>query len=372
MPFDGLFSKKHTTIEPITIDSFRGENKPFLIACFGAGRDSVGGIIALAQLGIRPEIIVMADTGAEKDSTYAYLPIFNAYLRSIGFPEITVVGLGRKRDSDFEAHLFRLGIFASLSYGRHACSSIWKINAIDRYLSTHRAVVEAKRQGRQMVRAVFFEAGEEYRARRSDKNAIGATTDANGCRRATAFTINAGSDYIAWFPLIELGLSLNEIVDLIWREGLRLPKKSSCYFCAAMTELEIYQLSQDEPHKFFRGLVLERVVQRNPVVIHDRRVQGLKFGKCWTDYECADPYVERLDEVVEFFGLDRAVCDGEKNTKSVGWMKKAARVELFRKCFGSVENLRAFMNRELDMTFYAEKIAAINAVEHDPQMALPL
>lgn len=254
MPFDGLFEKINKTTAPITIDSFRGENKPFLIACFGAGRDSVGGIIALAQRGIRPEIIIMADTGAEKDSTYAYLPIFNVYLRSIGFPEITVVGLGRKRDSDFEAHLFRLGIFASLNYGKsHSCSATWKIDAIDRYLSTHQAVNEARRQGRRLVRAVFFEAGEEYRARRTDKNAIGETTDADGCRRATAFTIRPDSDYVAWFPLIELRLSFNEIVDLIWREGLALPKKSSCYFCAAMTELEIYQLSQDEPHKFFAG-----------------------------------------------------------------------------------------------------------------------
>lgn len=372
MAFDGLFTKQDFAIEPITVDSFSGDDKPFLIACFGCGRDSVGGLIKLAQLGIRPDICLMSDTGAEKDETYAYIPVMNAYLRSIGYPEITIISLGRTRDSDFEAHLFRLGIFASLTYGRHSCSVTWKIEAQDKFLKSNPAVLEAKRQGRKLVRAVFFEAGEEYRAVRSDKDAIGETTDKAGCKRGTAFAQRPNSNYITWFPLIELQITFDDILDLIWREGLPLPAKSSCFFCAGMTEIEIYQLSQKEPHKFFRSLVLERVVQRNPIVLHDRRVRGLKFGKCWSDYECADPYADRIDEVIKLFGLDRAFADGDKNKKSIGWMKKAARVELFRECFSNADKLRAFMDGTADMTFYAGKVQEINLLTNDAQIALPL
>lgn len=364
--------------EPITIESFYGAGgsesaaAPYLIACFGGGRDSVGGLIKLAQLGIRPDLILMSDTTSEKDSTYNFIPIMNAYLRSIDFPEITMVELGRKRDSGFEAHLFRLGVFASLSYGNHSCSVTWKIQSQDRYLKTHRSLIEAKRQGRRLVRAVFFEAGEEYRAVRSDKNAIGETIDKDGCKRGTAFALRDDSDYTTWYPLIELGVTFDDILDLIWRAGLPIPKKSSCYFCAGMTELEIYQLAQDEPHKFFRALVLERIVQRNKIVKHDRRVQGIKFGKKWSDYECADPYANRIEEIIELFQLDREFADGDKNKKSNGWMKKAARVELFRECFASVENLREFMNGELDVVYYTERVQAINRMDvGDNQIYLP-
>lgn len=360
------------TVQPITIESFYAADAPFLIACFGGGRDSVAGAIKLAQLGIKPDIIVMSDTGGERDSTYAYIPIMNRYFRSIGFPEITIVSLGRKRDIDFETHLFRLGIFASLSYGSHSCSVTWKIQAIDKYLKSNRAVIEAKRQGRRLVRAVFFEAGEEYRAVRSDKNAIGETTDKTGCKRGTAFSVRADSEYISWFPLIELGISFDDVLDLIWREGLPVVRKSSCYFCAGMTELEIYQLSQEEPHKFFRGLVLERIVQRNKIVPHTGRVQGIKFGKKWSDYECADPYLDRIEQVIELFGLDRAFEDGDRNKKSTGWTKKTARVQYFRDCFDTPVKLRNFLNGETDLANIYARVADINSMETgECQMALP-
>jgi hypothetical protein len=370
MPFDGLFNTSKPK-ELITLDSFRGEDKPFLIACFGGGRDSAAGMVLFAQLGIVPDLILMSDTKAERDATYNYLPIMNEYLRSVGFPEITMVNAGRSRDNGIEAHLLRLGVFASLSYGRHSCSVIWKIEAQNRFIESNVAVHAARRQGRKIVRAVFFEAGEEYRARRADKNAIGETTDADGCKRTTAFAVSPDDDGFVIYPLIEAGIDFDGVLDLIFRQGLPIPKKSSCTICAAMTEIEIYELSQEEPHKFFRALVLERVVQRNEVVIAGR-VQGISFGVSWAKYECADPYFDRIDEVIELFGLDRAVQDGNPNPKSEAWRPKAARVELFLECFSTAENLRRFMNNELDMNFYAEKIQEINLMPTGAQMALPL
>lgn len=366
--FDGILT---TTQKPITLDSFRSDDKPFLIVCYGAGKDSTALLILLSYLGIRPDLIIFSDTGAERDSTYKFIPMMNAWLRSVGFPEITVVSAARTRDASIEAHCFRLGIFAGLSYGKHNCSVIWKIEAQDRFVNSYLPAIEARKAGRTICRMVGFHKGEEYRARRADENAVQETIDADGCKRTTAFALSPDKSSVTLFPLIEQGIDFDGVLDLIFRSGLPIPSKSACFLCASTTELEIYQLSQDEPHLFFRSLVLERVVQRNEIV-KAGRVQGIAFGKKWSDYECADPYADRIDEVIELFGLDRAIQDANPNSRNEEWRPKAARVELFRECFATAENLRRFMNYELDMNYYAERVQEINLMPTGAQMALPI
>lgn len=57
----------------------------------GMGIDSFAVLVGLQKLGLRPEAIYFADTGSEKDPTYALLPALNAWLRKVGFPEVTVL-----------------------------------------------------------------------------------------------------------------------------------------------------------------------------------------------------------------------------------------------------------------------------------------
>lgn len=369
MPFDRLPTSEKTISQPITFESFDDDGvKPFLIVSYGLGRDSTALLVKLGQLGIIPDLIVFADTGAEKDGSYQYLPIMNAYLQSIGFPEITIVKLHRKRDRNFETHLLRLGIFGSLTYGSHKCSATWKIDAIEDYLKTYRPVIEAKRQGRIIVRAIGFEKGEEYRAVRNEKKKQAQQQDCSD--NGGAFALNFDSDYATWLPLIELGIDFDGVLDMIWREGLPTPPKSSCYFCAGMREIEVYQLAQTEPHKFFRALVLEKLAQRNKIVPHGR-VQGIAFGKKWSDYECADPYIEKVEEAIDFFRLDREFADGDRNRNATGWRMKKARVELFIECFKTPERLFEFMNGKTDLSAYAAQIEAINLMP-GVQMALPI
>jgi hypothetical protein len=40
---------------------------------------------------IRPDYILFADTGGEKEETLAFLPVMDAYVKKVGFPGITVV-----------------------------------------------------------------------------------------------------------------------------------------------------------------------------------------------------------------------------------------------------------------------------------------
>ncbi len=47
--------------------------------------------VGLRQRGIRPGLILFADTGAERQATYDYLPVINAWLASASLPTVTVV-----------------------------------------------------------------------------------------------------------------------------------------------------------------------------------------------------------------------------------------------------------------------------------------
>jgi hypothetical protein len=46
------------------------------VVAYGMGVDSTAMLIGLEQRGIRPDLILFADTGSEKPDTYLYAPIF--------------------------------------------------------------------------------------------------------------------------------------------------------------------------------------------------------------------------------------------------------------------------------------------------------
>ncbi|MTJ93579.1 MAG: hypothetical protein F8N36_12045 [Desulfovibrio sp.] len=58
---------------------FMGINtKPPLVVSYGMGVDSTALLVEMHNRGIRPDLILFADVGSEKHSTYAYLDIINA------------------------------------------------------------------------------------------------------------------------------------------------------------------------------------------------------------------------------------------------------------------------------------------------------
>ena len=50
------------------------QDQPVVVA-YGMGVDSTAMLIGLHQRGIRPDLILFADTGGEKPDTYLYAPI---------------------------------------------------------------------------------------------------------------------------------------------------------------------------------------------------------------------------------------------------------------------------------------------------------
>jgi hypothetical protein len=70
------------------------EGRGPLVVSYGMGVDSTAMLVGMHARGIRPDLILFADTGGEKPETYAYEAVMQRWLASVGFPPITTVKLG--------------------------------------------------------------------------------------------------------------------------------------------------------------------------------------------------------------------------------------------------------------------------------------
>lgn len=226
-----------------------------LVVSYGAGVDSTAMLVEFVRRQIRPEYILFADTGGEKDETLAFLPVMDAYLRKVGFPGITVV---RHAPRDFkhwppystlEENCLTNGTLPSLAFGFKSCSQKWKIAPQHTYLKHQLKIQEQWRRGRRVVRCIGFDADPADLRRR---NHVGDPQDRY---------------YEYRYPLIDWGWSRARCQEEIARAGLPVPPKSSCFFCTAMKPSEVRLLPAE---KLRRIVIMEaRAAPRL------RSVQGL-------------------------------------------------------------------------------------------------
>lgn len=221
-----------------------------LVVCYGAGRDSTALLVGLWQRGIRPDLILFADVGAEKQATYDYLAVMNHWLKSVGFPEITVV---RYQPKDFkhwphyytiEENILTNCALASIAYGFHKCSAKWKIAPQRAFLKQWQPALDCWSAGGRVRKAIGFDAS-PHELKRTNRCSTYAVQE----EEAELFDL--------WFPLQEWGWDLAECIRQIVKAGLPIPSKSSCYFCTAMKPAELDDLAQKEPEKIKRIVVLE-------------------------------------------------------------------------------------------------------------------
>ena len=71
----------------LSVDPTATQRSPVVVA-YGMGVDSTGLLIGMQQRGERLDLILFADTGDEKQETYDYLPVINAWLGSVDFPQV--------------------------------------------------------------------------------------------------------------------------------------------------------------------------------------------------------------------------------------------------------------------------------------------
>src|SRR5580658_8449630 len=105
-----------------------------LVVAYGLGVNSTAMLVEFAIRGIRPDLILFADTGGEKPETYQYLKVIGPFLRHVGFPPVIVVRYQPKWAvyDTLEAQCLHTGTLPSLAYGGKSCSIKYKKSPQDK------------------------------------------------------------------------------------------------------------------------------------------------------------------------------------------------------------------------------------------------
>lgn len=209
-----------------------------LCVSYGMGVDSTAMLVGLHQRGIRPDLITFADTGGEKPETYAYLPVINAWLRSVGFPEVTVVRYQGKhgRYNTLEGNCLANATLPSLAFGGKGCSLKFKRAPQDAYRRRWAPAREAWARGEKVRVAIGYDAGPKD-ARRS--------------------TLADDKRYTYLYPLREWGWAREQCISEIERAGLAVPPKSACFFCPSTKRAELDELIAKHPDLADRIIAME-------------------------------------------------------------------------------------------------------------------
>jgi hypothetical protein len=263
-----------------------------LVVAYGLGVDSTALLIEFARRGMRPDLILFADTGGEKPETYQYLPVIQGYLADVGFPAVVTVRYQPTRAvyHTLEQQCLHTGTLPSLAYGGKSCSLKYKRSAQDKYILHRYPPEEFVRRGKRIVRAIGFDAGEERRTYAHVVKAIGL--DAGEGHRLT-WAQEAPEEnerpnrqqwldqhYFAyWYPLMEWGYDRERCQQIIAAVGLPIPVKSACFFCPAMKKAEIVWLQEHHPDLLARALAIERNARPNLT-----SVKGLGRSFSWESY----------------------------------------------------------------------------------------
>lgn len=233
------------------------DERPLFVVSDGIGVDSTAMLVGLWRLGVRPDVILHADTGDEHPATVVYRDERRAWLRSIGFPDLTIVRRSPSRSKKTGLAFSTLGekcianeTLPSLAFGGKSCSVEWKIKPQERWLKGHTGAQRTWASGNKVVKAIGYDAG---------------SVDS---RRAHDLKSDARYDYV--YPLREWSWDRARAVAEIRAAGLRVPRKSACVFCPASKPWEIAEIVRDWPEIADRIIAIEDRARPNL-----REVEGL-------------------------------------------------------------------------------------------------
>jgi hypothetical protein len=205
---------------------------PPLVVAYGLGVDSTAALVGFHARGVRPDLILFADTGNEKQETYDYLPVIQRWLAAAGFPPVKVV---RKVVKDFKhwppyrslgENCLTNGTLPSLAFGFKSCSLKWKVYPQDQFCNRWGPAVRWWKRGGKVKKVIGYDAGAKDRRRYAQ--AVGVEDP----------------KYDYWYPLIDWEWDRDRCKAEIRAAGLPVPVKSACYFCPATQPEELHELKK--------------------------------------------------------------------------------------------------------------------------------
>lgn len=214
--------------------------KPPLVVSYGAGVDSTAILIEFIRLGIKPDLIMFANTGGEKPETYQYIKLMNEYLASHDYPQITIVQYIPKRApyKSLEENCTVNGTLPSLAFGYKSCSLKWKVQPQDKYCNNWLPARDTWNAGQKVLKVIGYDNGEK-----------------DGKR---AHRIGDDKKYKYWYPLRDWGWDRPRCAEEIIKAGLPLPIKSACFYCPASQPEELTWLAHKHPTLFLKSLAIEQ------------------------------------------------------------------------------------------------------------------
>ncbi len=224
-------------------------DRPLMVS-IGMGVDAIAATIALVRLGARIDLAIFSDTGGERPETYAYIEIFDRWLKENAGIPLTVMRLVPPNApySTLEEECLANGVLPSAALGMKACSHKWKAGPIDNWIRGWKAngkrseqgpwqpAIDCWARGERVVRMIGFDAGSKDRRRKGTE----------GDER-----------YENFYALRELGMDRVDCANEILAAGLPLPIKSACFFCPANKPKELLWLHHHHPDLFRRALRIE-------------------------------------------------------------------------------------------------------------------
>jgi len=222
---------------------FLGNLRQPLVVAYGEGVDSTAALVLLVKKKVRPDLILFADVGGEKDETYEYRPIINAYLAANDFPLVETVKYIPQNFKNWppyytlEQNCLTNGTLPSISFSFQfkSCSQKWKAAPQHKYIQHWAPAVEYWAAGGQVKKIIGYDASPKDQKR-------------------VTYACNAEVEdehYEYWYILQEEGWDRVRCIEEIKAEIGIVPPKSSCFFCAAMQPEEVMALEK----KFLRRIV---------------------------------------------------------------------------------------------------------------------
>jgi hypothetical protein len=246
--------------EPMTLRRFFSMSRsarPLFVVADGMGVDSTGMLEGLRRLGIRPDVILHAETGDEWPETIAFREERQRWLRSIGFPAFVLVGrnpgVSDVTGRDFATLGEKCLAYETLpgqAFGKKSCSAEWKIRPQEAWLAKDPRAQALWQRGGKVVKAIGYDDG--YR----------------DSRRAHQRTNDERYEYV--YPLREWRWDRPRIKAELRAAAVAIPPKSACYLCPASKPWEVARLVRDHPALADRIVAIEAAAQP-----HLRGIEGL-------------------------------------------------------------------------------------------------
>jgi hypothetical protein len=136
--------------------------------------------------------------------------------------------------------------------GTRSCTADFKIAVVGKWLKAHGATADTP-----ATVAIGFSTDEAHRANR---------------KRAQPYERPV-------FPLLELGLSRQDCINVIRRAGLPVPPKSACFFCPFHRPTEWQEMRRTDPELFDRAQLLEDTLNERRDTLGKDRCYLTRYGR---------------------------------------------------------------------------------------------